>query len=122
MVLKFTGLVVGIAIVGKRRAAPADRIAQESKNRRRDRADLLAAQPVRARGRFDTRQRENLVGVNVAESGDDLLIEQKIANAPFRRAGKTKQIRAVEPGIEGIEPDMTQLRQLAQALFFRHQR
>src|SRR3989304_4534839 len=102
MVLKFAALVVGVAVVRKRRAAPADRVAQQSGNGSSDRLNLFSRQAVGPLGRPDAAQRKNLVGVNVSESRDDLLIEQKIANAPLRRSGESKQIFAGETWIEGI--------------------
>ena len=102
MVLKLAALVVSIAVIGKRRTAPADRVAEQIGNGSSDRLNPLSRQAVGPLGRPDAAQRKNLVGVNVAESRDDLLIEQKIANAPLRRSGEPKQIFRRESWIERI--------------------
>src|SRR3990170_2993554 len=44
MVLKFAALVVGVAVVRKRRAAPADRVAKQSGNGSSDRLNLFSRQ------------------------------------------------------------------------------
>src|SRR6185436_10485762 len=95
---------------------------QQIWNRLRDDGNLSARQPARARRRLDAGNGKNLVGVNVAEPGDDLLVEQQVADAPVRGACESKQIFAAERGIEGVDPDVAQLRQAGQIVFLRRKR
>src|SRR5437879_4331862 len=61
MFLKLARFIVGIAIVGKRRAAPANRVTHQLGDRCRDRLTLLARQALRARGRSNAAESAALV-------------------------------------------------------------
>src|SRR5581483_11885024 len=80
MLLKVAILVVGVAIIGKRCAAPADRLAQNLRRSFRDTFNLGAAELPRPRSRPHAGVKKDFVGVDVAETGDGRLIDQQIAD------------------------------------------
>src|SRR5262249_16070939 len=100
MILKLARFVVGVAVIRKRRAAPADGVAKQLRNQPRQYCHLAPRQTMRARGRLDAGERENLIRIDIAEAGDDLLVEKQIADAPLGCAGKTKKILGVQRRIE----------------------
>src|SRR3989304_3239106 len=78
MVLKFAALVIGVAVVRKRRAAPADGVAQQLGGRGGDGSDLPARQPPSARRRPDARAEQNFIGINIPQTRDYLLVQQQV--------------------------------------------
>src|SRR5918996_1381107 len=75
VILKFPRFIIRVAIVGKRRATPTNGVMEQPRNRIRERLRLAARQSMRARRRLYPRERKDFVGVNIAKTGDDLLIE-----------------------------------------------
>jgi hypothetical protein len=80
LMLKLTEVVLGVAIIRKRRAAPADRFVQDGGNHRGDFFYLGPREPAGAGCRSDTDPAKDLIRVDIADSRDNLLIEQKVPN------------------------------------------
>ncbi len=80
LMLKLTELVIGVAIIRKRRAAPADRFVQDCGNHPGDFSYLGPREPAGAGCRSNADAAKDLIRVDIADSRHSLLIEQKIPN------------------------------------------
>src|SRR5262249_4733977 len=78
-----------VAIVAKRGATPANRVAQDYRNELGDARDLLTLQAAGAASRTDARAIEHLRGVDITDPGDDALIHDQVLDCDLagRRSG-----------------------------------
>src|SRR5712692_3005099 len=81
MILELAKLIVGVAIVGKRGAAPADRFTQDPRNHGRNPFHLFSCQPRRSRHRPDARAAKDFVRVDIPDTRDHLLVQEEIPNS-----------------------------------------
>ena len=75
-VLEFAGVAVGIHVVAEGTAAAADGAAEDLFHAAREPADAIERQVAAAGERVNARREERFVDVNVAEAGDEVLVEQ----------------------------------------------
>ena len=73
--LEATFFAVGVYVVSQGAASVIDRAAEDQFDGAIEAEDLLASQPIGGDGGMNPRVKERLVGVNVADAGDQTLIE-----------------------------------------------
>src|SRR5262245_38874731 len=84
--LKLPLTILPVAVIGERRPTPINRLAQESGGNCGNLVDSLPAQLIGPHRGPDARIKEQFIAVNVPQPGNDLLIQQQIADLPLRLA------------------------------------
>src|SRR5262245_35477378 len=84
--LKLPLTILAVAVIGEGCASPMNRLAQKSGGNRCHLVDSLPAQLASPHRGPDARIKEQFIAVNVPQAGNDLLIQQQIADPPPRLA------------------------------------
>ncbi len=115
MVLMCTRLAVGRHEIGECRPPVPNSGAQNFSNGSHQCRSLLSAERVAASGRMKSRGIQRLRGVDVSNSRDFPLVEKKSLQLLTATSRHFPESICVDPAVQGIQSDGTQLRYLVQA-------